>query len=129
MDLRFVQVDVFAEQPFGGNQLAVFFDAAALTPAQRQAIAAEMNYAESTFVEPPTAADADARVRIHTPARELPFAGHPTLGTAYALAREWQTHDARPGQQAGTAPVETARPPPTALRLELGVGVLPVTVE
>ena len=78
--LRFVQVDVFAEQPFGGNQLAVFFDAAALTAEQRQVIAAEMNYAESTFVVPPTLPDADVRVHIHTPTRELPFAGHPTLG-------------------------------------------------
>jgi trans-2,3-dihydro-3-hydroxyanthranilate isomerase len=108
--LRFVQVDVFAEQPFGGNQLAVFFDAAALTPEQRQTIAAEMNYAESTFVEPSTLPDADARVRIHTPTRELPFAGHPTLGTAYALV--W----------AGSTPK-------ASFRLELGVGPLTVVVE
>jgi trans-2,3-dihydro-3-hydroxyanthranilate isomerase len=124
--LRFVQVDVFAEQPFGGNQLAVFFDAAALTAEQRQTIAAEMNYAESTFVEPPTVLDADARVRIHTPARELPFAGHPTLGTAYALARAWA---APTGQPLARHSVGSARPAAATLRLELGVGVLQVDVE
>src|ERR671933_2552091 len=105
--LRFVQVDVFAEEPFGGNQLAVFFDAAALTPAQRQSIAAEMNYAESTFVEPPMAPDADARVRIHTPTRELPFAGHPTLGTAYALVREWASQKNSPRLDLRPAPRQT----------------------
>jgi|SRR5579884_2620648 len=141
--LRFVQVDVFAEEPFGGNQLAVFFEAAGLTTAQRQAIAAEMNYAESTFVEPPTASDADARVRIHTPARELPFAGHPTLGTAYALARERAAAPSAPPRQS-SAPRPASAAPPAAdepagpaeaapervsLRLEMGVGVLGVVVE
>ena len=142
--MRFVQVDVFAEEAFGGNQLAVFFDAADLTAAQRQAIAAEMNYAESTFVEPAAAPDADARVRIHTPARELPFAGHPALGTAYALVRERASPQAADRPARRTSQREPPRSPhaaelsipagapgsrSTALRLELGVGVLGVTVE
>ena len=84
--LPFYQVDVFTDRPFAGNALAVFPDADGLTAAQMQAIASEMNLSETTFV---TAAegDGDARVRIFTPTQELPFAGHPSVGTACQLVR------------------------------------------
>lgn len=85
---RFVQVDVFTRRAFGGNQLAVFVEAEGLSDAEMQAIAREMNYSESTFVFPPSDPGADARVRIFTPAVELPFAGHPVVGTGYVLGRE-----------------------------------------
>lgn len=78
-------VDVFAETPLAGNQLAVFTDAAGLSDAQMQAIAREMNFSETTFVVERD--DVSARVRIFTPARELPFAGHPTIGTAWVLTQ------------------------------------------
>ncbi len=78
-------VDVFAEQPFAGNQLAVVFDAAELSDVQMQTIARETNFSETTFV---LSDKGDmAKVRIFTPGSELPFAGHPTLGTAWALTR------------------------------------------
>jgi len=77
--------DVFTDQPLAGNALAVFTDAAGLSDATMQALAREMNLSESAFVLPPTATGADARVRIFTPTMELPFAGHPTLGTAFVL--------------------------------------------
>lgn len=83
MDL--VQVDVFAEAPFTGNQLAVFPDAGELTREQMQSIAAEMNLSETAFVG---AYDEDSyEMRVFTPREELPFAGHPTLGTAWVLRR------------------------------------------
>ena len=85
---RFVQVDVFTERAFGGNQLAVVFGADDLAPQTMQAIAREMNLAETTFVLPPRRPHCAARVRIFTPAREMPFAGHPTIGTAWVLAHE-----------------------------------------
>ena len=85
---RFVQVDVFTRRPFGGNQLAVFPEAEGLSDAEMQQIAAEMNYSESTFVFPPDDPTADARVRIFTPGMELPFAGHPVVGTGYVLGLE-----------------------------------------
>lgn len=80
-------VDVFAEAQFGGNPLAVVADARGLTAAQMQAIAREFNYSESTFVLPPADARNTARVRIFTPTNEIPFAGHPNVGTAFVLAR------------------------------------------
>jgi trans-2,3-dihydro-3-hydroxyanthranilate isomerase len=83
---RFVQVDVFTDRIFGGNPLAVFLDGAGLSGEEMQAIAREMNLSETTFIEPSTRDDCAAKVRIFTPARELPFAGHPTIGTAYVLA-------------------------------------------
>lgn len=83
---RFVQVDVFTDRVFGGNPLAVFFDAADLDGATMQAIAREMNLSESVFLLPPTRPDYAARLRMFTPAREVPFAGHPTIGTAWVLA-------------------------------------------
>ncbi len=80
-----LQVDVFTDRPLTGNPLAVFVDGAGLASAEMQAIAREMNLSETTFVLPADVADADYRVRIFTPASELPFAGHPTIGTAFAL--------------------------------------------
>lgn len=78
-------VDVFTEQQFGGNQLAVFPDAAGIDAALMQQIARELNLSETTFVMPPGDDAADFRVRIFTPAKEMPMAGHPTVGTAYVL--------------------------------------------
>jgi len=86
MKLDFVTVDVFTDRPFGGNPLAVMLDARGLTSAQMQAIAAEFNLSETTFVLPPQDAAHTAQVRIFTPRAELPFAGHPNVGTAFVLA-------------------------------------------
>lgn len=80
-----VQVDVFTRTPLTGNPLAVFPEAAGLQDAEMQAIAREMNLSETTFVLPADHPDADYRVRIFTPASELPFAGHPTIGTAHVM--------------------------------------------
>jgi PhzF family phenazine biosynthesis protein len=77
-------VDVFTAEPLRGNPLAVVFDAEGLSDAQMQAIARWINLSETTFLLPPTDAQADYRVRIFTPGGELPFAGHPTLGTCHA---------------------------------------------
>ncbi|GAM17392.1 hypothetical protein SAMD00019534_005670 [Acytostelium subglobosum LB1] len=82
---RFKQVDVFTKTPLLGNPLAVILDSDGLTDAQMQGIARWTNLSETTFVLPPTEPSADYRVRIFTTDRELPFAGHPTLGTAHAL--------------------------------------------
>jgi trans-2,3-dihydro-3-hydroxyanthranilate isomerase len=86
MKLDFATVDVFTDRQFGGNPLAVVPDARGLTPAQMQAIAAEFNLSETTFVLPPQDAANTAHVRIFTPRAELPFAGHPNVGTAFVLA-------------------------------------------
>lgn len=83
----FETVDVFTETRFGGNQLAVFTDARGLSDAEMQALAAEMNYSETTFVLPPDNPANTARVRIFTRTHEMPFAGHPNVGTAFVLAR------------------------------------------
>jgi trans-2,3-dihydro-3-hydroxyanthranilate isomerase len=88
---RFVQVDVFTERAFAGNSLAVVFEAQDLPAATMQAIALEMNLAETTFILPSRRADCTARIRIFTPGRELPFAGHPTVGTAWVLATQGLT--------------------------------------
>ncbi len=80
----FKQVDVFSGQPYLGNPLAVVVDSEGVSDAQMQRFASWMNLSETTFVLPPTSADADYRVRIFTPVRELPFAGHPTLGSCHA---------------------------------------------
>jgi trans-2,3-dihydro-3-hydroxyanthranilate isomerase len=85
-DYDFVTVDVFTNQRFGGNPLAVFPDARGLTDAQMQAIAMEFNLSETTFVLPPDNPHNHARVRIFTPKSELAFAGHPNVGTGYVLA-------------------------------------------
>ena len=86
MKLDFATVDVFTDRQFGGNPLAVVPDARGLTSAQMQAIAAEFNLSETTFVLPPQEAANTAQVRIFTPRAELPFAGHPNIGTAFVLA-------------------------------------------
>jgi trans-2,3-dihydro-3-hydroxyanthranilate isomerase len=87
---RFLQFDVFTDHLFGGNQLAVFPDGRGLSTDTMQAIAKEMNFSETTFVLPPGKNDVndgtDMRVRIFTPGSELPMAGHPTIGTTFALA-------------------------------------------
>ncbi|MGF1662475.1 MAG: PhzF family phenazine biosynthesis protein [Kineosporiaceae bacterium] len=84
MDRRFRQVDVFAEEPFRGNPVAVVLDGEGVSDAAMQEFANWTNLSETTFVLPPTAPGADYRVRIFTASAELPFAGHPTLGTCHA---------------------------------------------
>src|SRR3954464_14241907 len=86
MRARFVTADVFTDRTFGGNQLAVFPDASAIPVDLMQPIAREFNFSETTFVLPPDDRANTARVRIFTPGGELPFAGHPTVGTAHVLA-------------------------------------------
>jgi trans-2,3-dihydro-3-hydroxyanthranilate isomerase len=81
-------VDVFTDRAFGGNPLAVFTDGRGIPEALMQSIAKELNLSETTFVLPPDEAKHDFRVRIFTPKSELPMAGHPTVGTAFVLARE-----------------------------------------
>jgi trans-2,3-dihydro-3-hydroxyanthranilate isomerase len=83
--LRFYIVDVFAESKYSGNQLAVFRDCAKLSTEEMQRIAQEMHYSETTFVTSDEERDGGYDVRVFTPAFELPFAGHPTLGTAYVV--------------------------------------------
>jgi trans-2,3-dihydro-3-hydroxyanthranilate isomerase len=102
--------DVFTDRRHGGNPLAVVHDAGALSQPQMQAIAREFNYSETVFVLPPSGAGHAARVRIFTPLRELPFAGHPTVGTAFVLA--------------GTSPQLAG-----ASRIVLEEGVGPVSVD
>jgi trans-2,3-dihydro-3-hydroxyanthranilate isomerase len=85
---RYVTADVFTDRMFGGNPLAVVLDAEDLTTAEMQAIALEFNYSETTFVLPPEDPANTAKVRIFTPRTEIPFAGHPNVGTAFVLARE-----------------------------------------
>jgi trans-2,3-dihydro-3-hydroxyanthranilate isomerase len=87
VQVRFVTVDVFTERQFGGNPLAVVLDADGLATSQMQAIAGEFNLAETTFVLPPKDTRNTAHVRIFTPRAEMPFAGHPNVGTAFVLAR------------------------------------------
>jgi trans-2,3-dihydro-3-hydroxyanthranilate isomerase len=99
-------VDVFTDRAFGGNPLAVFREGRGLDATTMQSMAKELHLSETTFVLPPTSPNADHRVRIFTPDTELPFAGHPTIGTAYVLA------DGKDG----------------ATRLEEGVGVIRVTL-
>ncbi len=109
-EYRFIQVDVFTDRPFGGNPLAVFPEAEGLSSVEMQQIAREMNLSETTFVLPPQAPDADFKVRIFTPGEELPFAGHPVVGTHWVLAH------------LGRVPL---REPVTRVTFELGVGILP----
>ena len=87
MILKYYTCDVFTDKRFGGNQLAVFPDAVNIPENVLQAIAKEFNFSETTFVYPPTDPKNTKRVRIFTPGEELPFAGHPTIGTAVVLAR------------------------------------------
>src|ERR1700683_4672411 len=90
MQRRYITVDVFTDRVFGGNSLAVVLDAQDLNTAQMQAIDTEFNYAETTFVLAPRAPEHSAHVRIFTPRTEVPFAGHPNVGTAVVFAREWE---------------------------------------
>src|SRR5438552_10524357 len=82
----YITIDVFTDRPFGGNPLAVVTDARGLSTEQMQALAAEFNYSESTFVLPPDEPTHTARVRIFNRTSEMPFAGHPNVGTAYVIA-------------------------------------------
>src|SRR5690606_11116684 len=84
----YLHYDVFTDMRFQGNALAVLPDARGLSAAQMQAIAGEMAFSETTFVLPSEVAGTDVRMRIFTPGAELPMAGHPTIGTTFALARE-----------------------------------------
>jgi trans-2,3-dihydro-3-hydroxyanthranilate isomerase len=107
--LTFYIVDVFAVEKYTGNQLAVFTDAATLSEAQMQRLAKEINYSETTFITSPDLRDGGYDVRIFTPKKELPFAGHPTLGTAYIIQKTIINN-----------PIET-------VNLNLEVGQIPVT--
>ncbi len=93
---RYLHYDVFTSRPFEGNQLAVFLDAEGLEAREMQTLTNEMNFAESTFVLPAASPDTDVRMRIFTPAREMPMAGHPTIGTTFALAALGVIPRARP---------------------------------
>jgi trans-2,3-dihydro-3-hydroxyanthranilate isomerase len=104
---RFVVADVFTDVPFAGNQLAVFSDAREIPEERLQPLAREINFSETVFVYP-ASGDGHARIRIFTPALELPFAGHPVLGTAFVLAGPLQLDE---------------------LWLETGAGVVPVRLE
>jgi trans-2,3-dihydro-3-hydroxyanthranilate isomerase len=101
---RYVVVDVFTDRPLAGNQLAVFTDARGLEDEAMQALAREINFSESTFVFPPESGG-HAKIRIFTPLAELPFAGHPTLGTAFVLAGPLQTPELRLETARGIVPV------------------------
>jgi trans-2,3-dihydro-3-hydroxyanthranilate isomerase len=109
MQRRYVTVDVFTDRAFGGNPLAVVLDAGGLSTAQMQAIASEFNYSETTFVLPPRDPANDAQVRIFTVNSEIPFAGHPNVGTAFVLASQ-------------------AVKPPARLKFEEGAGLVPVEI-
>ncbi|MCP4725908.1 MAG: PhzF family phenazine biosynthesis protein [bacterium] len=107
----FYIVDVFAEEKFAGNQLAVFRNTAGLTDSDMQNIAREMNYSETTFILSEIPENGGYNVRIFTPKVELPFAGHPTIGTAYIIQRE------------------IIKDKVDALNLNLKVGQIPVTID
>lgn len=111
MRRRFQQVDVFSPEPFLGNPLAVVVDGEGLTTEQMQAFSNWTNLSETTFLLPPTTPDADYRVRIFTLARELPFAGHPTLGSCHAwlTAGGHPRHEGRIVQECGAGLVPIRR--------------------
>jgi trans-2,3-dihydro-3-hydroxyanthranilate isomerase len=111
--LPFVQFDVFASRPLEGNPVAVFPDARNISDQEMQAIAREMNLSETTFIFPRPAAterERGVRVRIFTVQEELPFAGHPTLGTAFALHRETGNQEIRLELNVGTVAVRFREP-------------------
>ena len=99
MAYEFITLDVFTDRTFGGNPLAVLPDARGLSDGQMQAIAREFNYSETTFVLPAENPDNTRKVRIFTPLAEIPFAGHPNVGTAVALARSGALGDVIAGQR------------------------------
>src|SRR5689334_11568217 len=105
MDFPFVLADVFTSTPFSGNQLAVISDARGLSGVAMQAITREFNFPESTFVLPPADPAHAARVRIFTPRTELPFAGHPTVGTAAVLAHLGRAGEGEIVLEEGIGPV------------------------
>jgi trans-2,3-dihydro-3-hydroxyanthranilate isomerase len=105
---RYVVVDVFTDVPLQGNQVAVFTDAREIPDERLQQLARETNLSETTFVYP-AESDGHVRMRIFTPSTELPFAGHPTLGTAFALAGPLQLVEIRIETAAGTIPVVLER--------------------
>ncbi len=109
---RFLQLDVFCERPGGGNPLGVVIGAEDWSPARMQALATWTNLVETTFLLPPSLADADYQLRIFTPDREIPFAGHPTIGSAYAAIR-----------------CGFASPRGLSLVQECGVGRVPIRIE
>ncbi len=113
--LHYHLVDVFTNRQFGGNPLAVFTNGRGVREETMQAIAKELNLSETTFVLPPVDASNDYRVRIFTPGKELPMAGHPTVGTTYVLAREHLIARGTDGTE-------------TEIKLEEGVGPIPVRV-
>jgi trans-2,3-dihydro-3-hydroxyanthranilate isomerase len=117
--LRYQLVDVFTNRQFGGNPLAVFTNGRGIRPETMQAIAKELNLSETTFVLPPVDPANDYRVRIFTPGKELPMAGHPTVGTTYVLAREHMI------ERAGERGSDGAE---TEIKLEEGVGTIPVRI-
>ncbi len=109
---RFVQYDVFTANPLQGNPLAVFPDGRGLNDQEMQALAREMNLSETTFIfrrDAETERQRGVQVRIFTPTEELPFAGHPTLGTAYYLHRETGNPQIQLEQQLGTIPISFRR--------------------
>jgi trans-2,3-dihydro-3-hydroxyanthranilate isomerase len=113
MKLRFITADVFTNRPFTGNQLAVVPDARAIPEELLLPLAREFNYSETTFVYPPEKPGHTRRVRIFTPGAEIPFAGHPTIGTAFVLAA------------LGEIPLTGGE---TRIVLEEQVGPVPVTI-
>ena len=106
--LRYVLADVFTDTPLAGNALAVFTDGRGVEADEMQRLARELNLSETVFVLPPEG-DGHARIRIFTPKTELPFAGHPTLGTAFVLAAPLQLSVIRLETNAGVVPVELER--------------------
>ena len=124
MSYRYFICDVFTETRFGGNQLAVVPEAKGLTDRQMQQIAREFNFSETTFVLPSEAGHT-RRVRIFTPTSELPFAGHPNIGTAFVLATAGELGDIDPTimvtfeEKAGLVPIEIHRRPGKAMWCEL----------
>ena len=108
--MNYLHYDVFTSQPLLGNQLAVFPDARGLSTAGMQAIAHEINFSETTFIFPPERSDTDVRMRIFTPAVEMPMAGHPTVGSTFALAHVGVIEPARQrfvfGLNVGPTPVD-----------------------
>jgi trans-2,3-dihydro-3-hydroxyanthranilate isomerase len=105
---RYVVADVFTDRPLAGNQLAVFTDAREIPEPELQPLAREMNFSETVYVYPPSE-DGHARIRIFTPMDELPFAGHPVLGTAFVLAAPLQLPEIRLETGAGVVPVRLER--------------------
>ena len=117
-ELSFVTCDVFTGTRFGGNQLAVVLDGRGISDADMQSIAREFNYSETTFVLPPDNPRHAKRVRIFTPGRELPFAGHPTVGTAHVLAALGEIQ--LTGDETRTVLEEVVGPVPIVIRSKSG---------